>query len=147
MELRAVSKGSRHQRGLQLPGPGCILPRMSTILLIDDFDLALECEQDYFEAAGFRILTARSGRVGLELLRHEEVDAMLVDYEMPEMTGLEVAARARQLKPGIPVVIYSGSAGRNNSPFVAAWLTKGIPLSQVQLKIEELIFAKSPVAH
>jgi CheY-like chemotaxis protein len=121
-----------------------MLPHMPTILLIDDFDLAVETERDYFEASGFRVLTASSGREGLELLRREEVDAILTDYEMPEMTGLEIAAHAKQLKPSVPVVIYSGSAEKIDSPFVAAWLTKTTQMNDVRLKIEELISPATP---
>ena len=124
----------------------CILLRMPTILLIDDFDFALESESDFFEAAGFRVLTASSGREGLELLGREQVDAILTDYEMPYMTGLEVAARARQLNPSVPVVIYSGSAENIDSPFVAAWLMKTKQMNEVRLKIEELISAKTALA-
>lgn len=119
---------------------------MPTILLIDDFDLAVETGRDYFEASGFRVLTASGGREGLELLRREEVDAILTDYEMPEMTGLEIAARARQLKPSVPVVIYSGSAERIDSPFVAAWLMKTKHMNEVRIKIEELIFGTASTA-
>lgn len=75
----------------------------------------------------------------------EEVDAILTDYEMPQMTGLEFAAHAKQLKPGVPVVIYSGSAEKIDSPFVAAWLTKDRPMNEVRLKIEELIIHEVPI--
>lgn len=123
---------------------GYMLSQMPTILLIDDFDLAVETGRDYFEASGFRVLTASGGKEGLELLRREKVDAILPDYEMPEMTGLEVAARAKQLKPSVPVVIYSGSAERIDSPFVAAWLMKTKQMNEVRLKIEELISPAIP---
>jgi CheY-like chemotaxis protein len=119
---------------------------MPTILLIDDFELAVESERDYFEAAGFRVLAADNGLAGLELLEREQVDAILTDYEMPGMTGLEVAARVRQLKPNVPVVIYSGFGGRIDSPDVAAWLAKTRQLSEVKTKIEELISANTASA-
>jgi DNA-binding response OmpR family regulator len=59
------------------------------------------------EAAGYRVLYARSGKEGLELLHSERVDTVLLDYWMPDQKGLEVARAIRRLKPQLPIIVLS----------------------------------------
>jgi CheY-like chemotaxis protein len=62
------------------------------------------------ESLGFRVLTASSGRSGLELLLSHRVDAVVVDYEMPVMNGEAVAKLIKANWPELPVILFSGSS-------------------------------------
>jgi CheY-like chemotaxis protein len=62
------------------------------------------------ESLGFRVLTASSGRAGLELLVSHRVDAVVVDYEMPVMNGEAVAKLIKINWPELPVILFSGSS-------------------------------------
>lgn len=62
-----------------------------------------------FESLGFRVLTASRGSSGLKLLASHPVDAVVVDYEMPEMNGEAVATHIRNSRPEIAVVMFTGS--------------------------------------
>jgi CheY-like chemotaxis protein len=46
----------------------------------------------------------------LVLLRTEPFDLILVDFQMPGMSGLEVAAEVRKTQPHIPIALMSGTA-------------------------------------
>jgi CheY-like chemotaxis protein len=54
------------------------------------------------------LLTASSGRKGLALLRTHAVNAVIADYEMPEMNGAELASQIRRFYPAIPILMVSG---------------------------------------
>jgi two-component system chemotaxis response regulator CheB len=53
------------------------------------------------------VCSAPNGRSALDLLRHREVDVVLLDVEMPEMDGLEALPRILELRPGVRVVMAS----------------------------------------
>ena len=79
------------------------------LLWIDDFAPALVVYKATMEAVGFRVLTASSGEAGLKLAAFHQVDLVVTDYEMPGMNGEMVATAVKSLKPGLPVIIFSGS--------------------------------------
>ncbi len=61
-----------------------------TILLIDDdYDMHTICKR-YIEKGGFKFMSAKNGREGLEIIKTGEVDLVLLDYMMPELDGAEV---------------------------------------------------------
>jgi two-component system, NtrC family, response regulator GlrR len=61
------------------------------------------------EAKGFRVITARSGAEGVKLAQTHHLDAVVTDYEMPEMDGEAVCLAIKTLRPGLPVLLFSGS--------------------------------------
>ena len=60
--------------------------------------------------AGYQVTAAGSGEEGLALLARLDVDPqwLLVDFAMPGMNGTAVAAKARELKPRLAILIMSG---------------------------------------
>jgi putative two-component system response regulator len=79
------------------------------ILTIDDEDLIRETFAVYLENRGFAVLEAANGRLGLQRFVAERPDLVLVDLRMPEMDGLEVLSRIRDLSPDTPAVVVSGT--------------------------------------
>lgn len=83
----------------------------SIILVVDDDALINMNTVDMIEDLGHRVLEAYSGRQALEILASTPAIALLItDYAMPGMTGVELAATARQLRPGLPVLLATGYA-------------------------------------
>lgn len=87
---------------------------MATILFIDDEDLMRTVFQVALAGAGYRVLTAESGQHGLRLLKHQEVDLILVDMFMPETNGLELIQRLRTTRPTSKIIAISGGSGERN---------------------------------
>ncbi len=81
----------------------------ATILTMDDTELLRESMALYLEDKGFRVLQAANGRVGLELVAREHPDLVLVDLRMPEMSGMEVLSRLREIAPDTPAIVVSGT--------------------------------------
>ena len=80
----------------------------STLLCIDDQAHYLPVRKAVLESRGFAVLTASSGREGLEILRKHKIDGVVLDYRMPEMDGGEVAGEIRRSWPDLPIVLLSG---------------------------------------
>lgn len=83
----------------------------SRILVVDDDVLIAMNTVDLVEDLGHSALEANSGKAALEILASDvPLDAMITDFAMPGMNGVELATRARQLRPGLPILLASGYA-------------------------------------
>jgi len=83
-------------------------PIHKTILCIDDDDSILSYHRALLERRGFQVLTTSSARKGLQIAATFKLAAFIVDYNMPEMNGHEVALEIKRIRPTIPVVMVSG---------------------------------------
>ena len=78
-----------------------------TILCVDDTAYVLQMLDMFLTAVGYRVLTASNGRAALELAATFALNAAVLDYEMPDLSGLEVAQILKRERPGLPVLMYS----------------------------------------
>lgn len=87
------------------------------ILFVDDEPDLLELGQLYLkrERKGLKIETATSAIEGLEMLQNGSgsVDAIISDYDMPEMNGLEFYEALKENGRDIPFIVFTGS-GRDD---------------------------------
>ena len=83
------------------------LPKIQLLCIDDDQDV-LECEKAFLETFGYTVVTASSGREGLELAGLRSFDVVIVDYCMPEMNGEEFVIAMKQLRPRTPIILLSG---------------------------------------
>ncbi len=79
------------------------------ILAVDDDALILMNTAEFLQDLGHNVFEALSGKQALELLdQHPDVDVIVTDQAMPNMTGLQLVAKAREIKPDLPVLIVTG---------------------------------------
>jgi DNA-binding NtrC family response regulator len=81
------------------------MPIQPKILVIDDEPPILEVMRLNLEREGYRVYTALSGEEGLVLFTEKLVDAVIVDYKMPGMTGIEFLEIAKSKNTNIPVIV------------------------------------------
>jgi CheY-like chemotaxis protein len=81
-----------------------------TLVFIDDDREILAMHKGFFESCGYRVLTASSGREGLDLIQSTLVEAVIVDYRMPGMDGGQVAREVRRRQPQMPIIMVSGQS-------------------------------------
>jgi PAS domain S-box-containing protein len=83
-----------------------------TILLVEDDERVRQLTIKRLKLIGYQVLEASDGPKALDILkRSPSVDLVFTDLIMPGgMSGREVAARARELKPGVKVLLTSGYA-------------------------------------
>ncbi|MGE5056145.1 MAG: response regulator [Acidobacteriota bacterium] len=79
-----------------------------SILVVDDNQDILAFLQEILRNSGYHSLTASSGKRALELLLDENVDLVVLDYEMPMMNGYDVAQRVKEQRPEMPLILYTG---------------------------------------
>ena len=79
-----------------------------TLLVVDDEPNILSAIRRLCHREGFRVLTADNARAGLELLAENEVQVVLSDQRMPNMSGTEFLARVRSLYPDTIRLVLSG---------------------------------------
>jgi PAS domain S-box-containing protein len=88
-----------------------ITPQAAVILVVDDDALINMSTVDMIEDLGHTVLEAYSGREALEILSSgKQIDALVTDYAMPGMTGVELASKARELHPQLPILLATGYA-------------------------------------
>ena len=80
----------------------------STILCIDDEELALSVRKMVLESAGYVVLTAADATQGLEVFKANYVDLVISDHLLPPTTGSDFVAELRRLSPNLPIMILSG---------------------------------------
>ena len=83
-----------------------------TILCVDDNEQILSVRTFLLETRGYRVLTADNAQQALELIEGTQpgaIDLLLCDLIMPQMDGNELVRRAKQLHPGLPSTIVSGT--------------------------------------
>ncbi len=95
------------------PEPAQVRPdRGRIVLLVDDDPLVLTSMAAMLEDLGHIAVEAGSGPQALEILRSgTEVDLVIADYSMPEMTGLQLAEELARLQPGLAVLLATGCIG------------------------------------
>ena len=83
--------------------------RSLRILAVDDDALILMNTVEFLEDLGHEVFEAPSGQQALKVLEcHPDIDLLITDQAMPNMTGLQLVEKARQSLPELPVVIATG---------------------------------------
>jgi DNA-binding NtrC family response regulator len=81
-----------------------------TILVVDDDPDIREVLKDRLESLGYRVLVASNGQEGLELLEKQSPQIVLLDIEMPGLSGLEVLKEIRKKEIDVTVVMITAYA-------------------------------------
>jgi signal transduction histidine kinase len=88
-----------------------IQPSGQTILVIDDQEEILTSVRRLLEHRGHAILTALTGAEGIALLHNNQVQLVIVDYFMPEMTGEDVVREIRKFDSDVQILLQTGYSG------------------------------------
>jgi CheY-like chemotaxis protein len=121
--------------------------KTATVLCIDDEQTALQLRQNLLESAGYRVLAAKSGALGIKSFKSEPVDAVILDYWMADMNGLQVAREIRKINPSIPIIILSayGELLDESLGIADLWIRKGEEDPQYLLnRLEQLLNGQLP---
>jgi CheY-like chemotaxis protein len=116
------------------------IPR-KRILLVDDERFVREAIGRLLSKDEHTVVEANNGAEALGLFRNGRFDLVIVDFEMPFVTGDELAARIKQLAPWQPILMITGHGKRPgpDNP-VDAVLNKPIGLDQLRTAMAKLLF-------
>ena len=112
----------------------------ATVLVIDDDETIRHFLPRELRAEGYQVLTAESGKAGLQILEKEPVDLVLLDIRMPDLSGIQVLERIRQQWPDQVVVMLTGEPDHETAVQAMRlgardYLTKGKPIREELLLV------------
>lgn len=84
------------------------------VLIIDDDESIANLEKRHLEKYGFRVMTAGTGEEGLRIIGDDtSPDLLVIDYHLPDMSGVELMERVRELQKNIPSLMVTGGGDEN----------------------------------
>jgi PAS domain S-box-containing protein len=139
--LPAITKAAKETSKNSLK----IISGNETILLVDDEAIVREVNQEILSELGHRVFGAGSGRQALEIYQEKknEIDLVILDMIMPEMSGAEVFAKLKELNPKVKVLLASGYSVEGQSAKIIAqgcngFIQKPFTLEHLSNKIDEI---------
>jgi DNA-binding NtrC family response regulator len=79
-----------------------------TILLVDDDDGNRCILAEILEDLGYQVISEASGPAALSAVSRDiDIDLIITDYSMPEMSGLDLAVELRRILPNVPVIMMT----------------------------------------
>ncbi len=117
-----------------------------TVLIVEDNELNMKLFHDLLEAHGYETLAARNGIEALELARKHRPDLIVMDIQLPEVSGLEVTKWLKddsELK-SIPVVAVTAFAMKGDEERIRAggceaYLSKPISIAKFMETVRQFI--------
>lgn len=79
------------------------------ILIVDDEEVIRESTSILLKALGYEFEAAEDGMEAVRLLTRGKYSALITDMIMPEMNGLELIKKTRQIRPKIPIIAITGA--------------------------------------
>ncbi|MCB2228641.1 MAG: response regulator [Desulfarculaceae bacterium] len=122
------------------------LAQPAVVLLVDDDEMVRAVTRLALEKMGCRVLEAHDGMEGVEAFKEnqDELDLVLLDLTMPRLSGEEVFAQLRRMKPGVRVLLSSGfneaeTTNRFAGKGLAGFIQKPYTPSQLRRKLQEIM--------
>jgi CheY-like chemotaxis protein len=124
-----------------------------TVLVVDDDELICGLVKKYLEVGGYQVITAYNGPSAISKYEAEKPDLVVLDIAMPDVTGLDVAKRIREIqqhdqRPHTPIILLTAYA---RSFFVStgdvrvdSYLTKPVVLEQLLENVKRFIGPADP---
>lgn len=78
------------------------------VLVVDDQPSICMLIKDVLATKGFEVTTAQTGKEALDLLEDHSFDLMIIDYQLPVLSGKEVIQQLELRKNQMPVIVMTG---------------------------------------
>jgi two-component system cell cycle response regulator DivK len=119
---------------------------MKTILVVEDNEKNMKLARDILQVKGYRTIEAATGLAGLRAAQQEAPDLILMDIQLPDISGIEVYAhlRADPATAGIPAIAFTASVtpadrSRIMDAGFAGFMAKPINLKEFLQTIERVL--------
>src|ERR1700730_1578414 len=88
---------------------------MTRLLVVDDEPNVLYSIKKRFQSLKLEVVTAHTGRQGIDLTRDLRPDAVILDVRLTDMSGMEVFDRIREIDARLPVIIITAHAATDTA--------------------------------
>ena len=111
------------------------------ILLIDDDEIGVRGRQDVLRVFGYDSVAALTGTEGVQEFKSSNIDLVILDYHLPDMSGDDLLGALRAVKPSIPLILLSGRVFIPDSAMSRAdgFLRKGEEPRKIQKLLERYL--------
>ena len=117
-----------------------------TVLIVEDNELNMKLFHDLLEAHGYKTLQTRDGLEALKIARESRPDLILMDIQLPEVSGLEVAKwiKEDEALKAIPIVAVTAFAMKGDEEKIRqggceAYIAKPISVSKFLETVEHFL--------
>ncbi len=128
----------------------------ATIVIVEDNDMNVSIMKTFFEDYNYKIIIARNGEDGLTAIQESEPDLVLMDIQLPKMSGLQVVEEVRKEErfARLPIIAMSANAfmehkNEAESSGMNDYITKPIDFDELMVVLEKYLYeskveAKTP---
>jgi CheY-like chemotaxis protein len=122
-----------------------VMVNHGTIFYVDDNPKSRRLLSSVMKSCGFNVLSFGDPIEAVSRIRKTDFDLALLDYQMPYLTGSELAQKIKSAKPDMPIVLISGFSALPpfELNFVDAHLGQGATLDELLDTIRSLIQTKT----
>ncbi|TSD77067.1 response regulator [Pseudomonas sp. KBS0710] len=113
----------------------------STILVVEDDAIVRMLIVDVLEELEFSVLEAADAEEALEIVKNttQRIHLMMTDVGLPDMNGKQLATKARELRPSLPILFASGYADNIEVPPGMQVIAKPFSIDQLRAKVKSML--------
>ncbi|MDK9707228.1 MAG: response regulator [Desulforhopalus sp.] len=118
------------------------------VLLVDDEEFFREATARQLTVRGFKVTTAESGEAALDVMHNSPPDVVVLDQQMPGLSGSETFIEIKKINPLVEVIILTGNTSVDNALELLKmgtfdYLMKPINIDELLYKIEDAYTRKA----
>lgn len=119
-------------------------PKQKTALVIEDHDLNRKLFRHLLEGKGFKVVETDKGEDSVNLVTLHQPDLIVVDVQLPGISGLEVTKTLKKTNQDIPILIVTALAMRGDEEKILAsgcnaYLPKPVTINQFLATVDQLL--------
>ena len=108
------------------------------ILCVEDDPVYLALRKEVLESDGYSVIGVTTGKDALKVLRVSPVSCTIADHMLTGESGVELARDMKQIKPEVPVLLFSGSTPDKLTD-IDVYVNKGEPTTEFLRIVRDLI--------
>ena len=120
-----------------------------TVLLVDDEEIIQDVCKELLKTIGYRVFSAKNGKEAIKLYRNnkDDIDMVLLDMIMPDMSGSEVYDRLKEINHEVKVLLSSGYSINGEATEILnrgcdGFIQKPFDIKKLSAKIKEILSRK-----
>lgn len=114
---------------------------MKKVMVVDDDAHILRLYKEELEDEGYDVVVAGTGKEAMELFEKEQPDLVTLDILMPDIDGISLLRRMKELKPRLPIIMSTAYDYRDDFAVWAseAYLVKSADLTELKSMVKKLL--------